>query len=182
MLVRLLRASDLERATELLRPLRYHMSLSEAASRIADVTASDAHYPAVSCWDWYKSSHVRHRRNFARRLYSRSSDLTSDAKRRSKPGSNAARGSRGSELQWAPPRGSGEKTVASSNMRISLGRWCVPGWVVRECLRCRPRRIVRAARPQKTAHWGIARAISQTAISPNRGQFFLTHLCCSLSS
>jgi hypothetical protein len=42
-LVRLLRASDLERATGFLRPLRYHVSLSEAASRIADVTASDAH-------------------------------------------------------------------------------------------------------------------------------------------
>ena len=155
MLVRLLRASDLERATELLRPLRYHMSLSETASRIADVTASDAHYPAVSSWDWYKSSHVRHRRNFAWRSYSRSSDLTSDAKRRSKPGSNAARGSRGSELQWAPPRGSGEKTVASSNMRISLGRRCVPGWVVRGMLEVSPATYCPGSPPPKKAQWEL---------------------------
>src|SRR5262245_17104261 len=48
MQVRLLRASDLERTTELLRQLGYHMSLSEVASRIANVTASDAHYAAVA--------------------------------------------------------------------------------------------------------------------------------------
>lgn len=48
MQVRPLRASDLDRTTELLRQLGYQMSPSEVASRIANVIASDAHYAAVA--------------------------------------------------------------------------------------------------------------------------------------
>jgi ribosomal protein S18 acetylase RimI-like enzyme len=48
MQIRPMRASDLERATELLRQLGYHMSLDGVASRITNVTASDAHYAAVA--------------------------------------------------------------------------------------------------------------------------------------